>query len=68
MESKIRIYEQGTEKYSKTTIFHGNFLIVLWVFLGTISCRIFCPLVGWIYLLFAITMVGVVLRKLLLLS
>ncbi len=65
MESKIKIYEQGLKEYSKATIFQGNLLMILWVFLGTISCRIFCPLTGWIYLLFAIIMIGIILRKLL---
>lgn len=61
----MNIYKEGLERYPKAIIFWGNFLIILWILLGTIACRFFCPLIALIYLLFAVAMIGFVLRKLL---
>ena len=65
MKKEIKIYWQGLEKYPKPQILLGNFIMLLWIGLGTITCWFLYPLVAWIYLAFAVTMVGVVLRKLL---
>lgn len=64
MKEDISIYDQGIEQYSKVTVIFGNFMMLLWIALGTIACRFLCPLVAWIYFAFAIIMVYVVLRKL----
>ena len=64
MNAEIKICEQGLEEYSKTGIVLGNLAMALWIALGTIACWFFSPLLAWIYLLFAIVMVGIVLRKL----
>ena len=64
MGNKIIIYEQGLEEYPKSNIILGNFLMLLWIALGTISCWFLHPLVTWLYLASAIIMVFVVLRKL----
>ena len=64
MENKIKIYEQGLEKYPKSSVILGNVLMLLWIVLGTLSCWFFYPVVAWIYLVFAIVMVFIVLRKL----
>ncbi len=63
MTNKLKIYEQGTEKYSKACIFFGNFIMLLWIAAGTISCWFLSPIAAWIYLVFAIIMIGIVLRK-----
>ena len=65
MESKIKIYEQGLEEYPKPNIILGNFLMLLWIALGTLACWIFLPIIAWLYLAFAILMIGFILRKLL---
>ena len=64
MKNEIKIYEQGIEEYPKAVIIFGNFMMMLWIGLGTIACWFLYPLVAWIYLAFAIIMVFVVLRKL----
>jgi hypothetical protein len=50
--------------YSKTDILIGNFFMVLWIVLGTSACFFLNSIIALIYLLFAIVMVYVVLRKL----
>lgn len=62
---EVKFYKQGLEEYPKSSIFLGNFLMILWISLGTIACWFFYPLTAWIYLAFAVIMVGIVLRKLL---
>ena len=64
MKTKINIFEQGLAEYPKTSIILGNLIMSLWIALGTIACWFFYPPVAWIYLAFAIIMVGVALRKL----
>ena len=65
MKTEIKIYKQGLEEYTKVGIFLGNLLMLLWIALGTIGCWFLFPLAAWIYLAFAIIMVGIMLRKLL---
>ena len=60
-----KLYKQGLEKYSKSSIALGNFLMILWIALGTIACWFFSPAIAWIYFGFAILMVYFILRKLL---
>ena len=64
MSPKIKLYEQGLEKYPKGEIVFNNVLFILLIALGTIACRFIHPVLGWIYLSFAIVMVGIVLRRL----
>ncbi|MCK4247549.1 MAG: hypothetical protein KAX04_03320 [Methanomicrobia archaeon] len=49
--------------YSKTDVLIGNFFMVLWISLGTLGCFFLNPNLALIYLLFAIGMVYLVLRK-----
>lgn len=65
MKTEIKIYEKGLEEYPKAGIILGNFMMILWIILGTIACWFLYSLVAWIYLAFAVIIVGVVLRKLL---
>ena len=64
MPGKSTLYEQGLETYPKSGAILGNFVMLLWMALGTIACRFVSPLAGWLYLAFALGMVYVVLRKL----
>jgi hypothetical protein len=64
MDNEVKIYEDGLESYPKSKIFLSNFLMLIWIILGTIACYLLNPLFGWIYLLFALLMILVVLRKL----
>lgn len=64
MKNEIEIYGQGFEEFPKAGIIFGNFMMFLWIALGTIACWVFYPLVAWVYLSLAIVMVYIVLRKL----
>jgi len=65
-ESKtdIKLYKQGLEEYPRAGIIFGNFVMILWISLGTIACWFLCPLAALIYLVFVTIMIFVVLRKL----
>jgi cytochrome bd-type quinol oxidase subunit 1 len=39
MKEDIRIYDKGIEQYFKATVIFGNFMMPLWIVLGTIACR-----------------------------
>ena len=54
----------GLEKYPDSLIIFSNLVMALWIGLGTLACWFFYPLAAWIYLLVAVLMVGVILRKL----
>jgi len=58
------MYDEGLEEYPKAGIVIGNFLMFLWIALGTIACWFLSLLFAWIYFVFAIIMVLIVLRKL----
>ncbi len=63
-KGKIDIFEQGLEEHPKATIILANLVMLIWIASGTIACWFLHPLIAWIYLAVALTMVGVVLRKL----
>ena len=63
MKTKTRIYDEGLERYPKSSIIFGNFMMMLWITLGTAACWFLHPVAAWIYLTFAIVMICVVLRK-----
>ena len=62
---KVELYEKGLDEYPKSRIIIGNLAMATWIALGTIACWFMSPLGAWIFLAFAIIMVGIVLRKLL---
>jgi hypothetical protein len=63
MSDEIKLFEDGNEGFSKFTIILGNILMLLWIALGTISCWFLSPLIALLYMLFALIMIFVVLRK-----
>ncbi len=64
MEAKIEIYESGQEQYPKSGIILANFLMALWVAIGTVGCRLYSSWAAGLYLALAVIMIYVVLRKL----
>ncbi len=38
-----------TKDYSKTELFFGNFVIILWIILGALSCALFYPLTAFLF-------------------
>ena len=64
MIEETKLYEQGLEEYPPAQAIFGNVVMIIWIALGAIACWFFFPLLGFIYLIFALVMVFVVLRKL----
>lgn len=64
MAKRIEIFEEGLEEHPKANVILGNLLMILWITLGTLACWFFNPSVALVFLVFAIIMVYVVLRKL----
>ena len=62
--SERKLYEEGLEEYPRAGAVSGNLLMVAWIAAGTIGCWFLSPVIAWIYLAFALIMVGLVLRKL----
>ena len=64
---KQKLYEKGLENYSKATMFLTNVLLLLWFGFAAygMSALRFAglPIISIIYLLFAIIMLGLILRK-----
>ena len=63
MRDEVKLFEEGNEEFSKFTIIIGNISMLLWITLGTIACWYLSPFVALLYLLFAIIMIFIVLRK-----
>lgn len=61
---ETKLFEQGLEEYPPAQAIFSNVVMIIWIALGTIACWFFFPLIGLIYLVFALVMVFVVLRKL----
>jgi hypothetical protein len=64
MTEKLELYEQGLEEYPLGQAIFANIVMILWTVLGAVACWFFYPLLGLIYLVLALVMVYVVLRKL----
>ena len=62
MKDEPKICEQGLEEFPKSQIILGNFMMLLWIALGTAACWFLYPIAAWIYLPVALLMVFVVLR------
>ena len=63
--AELELYEQGLEKYPRSSVVMGNIAMTAWIALGTIACWFLNTVAAWTFLAFAVIMVGVVLRKLL---
>jgi len=50
--------------YSKSLLVLGNIAIVVWIVLGAVSCGFFNPLAGWFFLVLALLLIFVILRRL----
>jgi hypothetical protein len=56
--------EEGLEEYPRRYAFFGNVVMLIWIGLGFMGCWYLSPLLAWAYLVLALLMVYVVLRKL----
>lgn len=59
---KVPICEEGLEEYPWTVVLSGNFMMLLWIGLGTFACYFLSPMAAWIYLGVSLLAVFVVLR------
>ena len=64
MKNEAKIYDHGIEKSTAASVIADNVIMLLWIGLGTLACWFLYPLAAWAYLIFAILMVYVILRKL----
>lgn len=64
MKDEPKLCEQGLEEFPKSQIIRGNFMMLLWIALGTSACWFLYPIAAWIFLPVALIMVFVVLRRL----
>lgn len=63
-KSEVKIYDQGIEEFGWGPIVFGNMAMLVWIGLGTACCWFFHPIAAWVYLVAALLMVFVVLRRL----
>jgi membrane protein YdbS with pleckstrin-like domain len=64
MKDEVRICEEGLEECPKSWAVLGNFMMLLWIALGTVGCWFFHPVAAWVYLGVAVVTVFFVLRRL----
>lgn len=56
--------EEKAKEYSKTLLTVGNLGIVLWTMLSAFACWFFNPIIGWLFLVSALILIFVILRRL----
>jgi len=61
---EVKLYEEGLKAYPKIGIVVGNILMIFWIALGFVGCYLLFPILGYLYIGYALLMVYVVLRKL----
>jgi len=64
MSEQENLFEDGLEQHPLGRIIIGNLAMLLWFALGALACWYFYPILGLVYLIVAIVLVYVVLRKL----
>ena len=64
MKDSIQIYEQGLDYFPIPLVIFGNVMMFIWIGLGTMACWFVYPAIAWGYLVCAMLMVFVVLRRL----
>ncbi len=57
-----KLFNAGLEKYPFSTVIIENALILSWILSGSYLCKLFLPVLGWVYLVFGMSMVLVVMR------
>jgi len=63
MSEQENLFEDGLEQHPLRRIIVGNLAMLLWFALGALACWYFYPILGLVYLIVAIVLVYVVLRK-----
>jgi len=64
MVEETKLYEKGLDEYSMVQAIFANIVMIIWIALGAVACWFFNSLLGLIYLVFALVMTYIVLRKL----
>lgn len=63
MPTNVPLDEKGLIKYPISRIILGNVLMMLWLIVGTVAVWFYSPLLAAVYLIVAILVVYIVLRK-----
>ena len=61
---ELNTISNEVKEYSKGLLTVGNLGIVLWVMLGAVACGFFNSVLGWLFLISALALIFVVLRRL----
>ena len=64
MSNQIDLFSEGLEKYPASTVFTENLAIALWLALGTVIISQISFFIGMIYIVAALIMILIVMRKL----
>jgi len=64
MKNQINLFEEGLEEYPWSVVLIENLVLAIWILLGTILIAQFSLLIGLIYMVSALVMILVVMRKL----
>jgi len=64
MEKEIALFEEGLNEYTWTTVISENLALAIWILLGSILISQISLITGLAYMLFALVMILVVMRKL----
>ena len=64
MVEETELYDKGLEECPPGQAIFANVVMIIWIALGATACWFFLPLIGLIYVVFALVMVFIVLRKL----
>ncbi len=59
---KVKLFDDGQERYSLLTVIVENTLILTWILTGGYLCKTLFPIIGLIYLIYGFSMVLVVMR------
>lgn len=61
-DTAVSVCEDGLEEYPLPVVLFGNFMMLLWIGLGTLACYFLSPVAAWVYLGVSLVTVFIVLR------
>jgi len=64
MSEQANLFDDGLEQHPLGRVIIGNLAMLIWFALGTLACWYLYPILGLVYLIVAVVLVYVVLRKL----
>jgi len=64
MQNEVALFDEGLNEYSWTTVVSENLVLAIWILLGSILISQISLITGLAYMIFALVMILVVMRKL----